>query len=71
MQEAVAAPLAAGKEAIAVTTVDVYIRKGDGSASFSLHTGLFGSATTVLHVLISKFQDGTIRRHGPCGRDGA
>jgi hypothetical protein len=46
-----------------VTTVDVYIRKTDGGDSFSLHNGLFGPATTALHALISKFQDGTI--NGP------
>jgi len=46
-----------------VTTVDVYIRKTDGSDSFSLHNGLFGPATTALHALIKAFQDGTI--NGP------
>ena len=35
-----------------MTTVDVYIRKADGSDSFSLHNGLFGPATTALHALI-------------------
>jgi hypothetical protein len=40
--------------------VDVYIRKAAGSDSFSLHNGLFGSATTVLQTLISAFRDGTI-----------
>jgi hypothetical protein len=43
-----------------VTTVDIYIRKADGSDSFSLHNGLLGAATTALHALISKFQDGTV-----------
>jgi hypothetical protein len=43
-----------------VTTVDVYIRRADGSDSFSLHNGLFGPATTALHALIGQFQDGTI-----------
>lgn len=43
-----------------MTTVDVCIKRADGSESFSLHNGLFGAATTVLHALISKFQDGTI-----------
>jgi hypothetical protein len=43
-----------------VTTVDVYISKTDGSDSFSLHNGLFGAATTVLHALIREFQDGAI-----------
>ena len=43
-----------------MTTVDVYIRKADGSDSFSLHNGLFGAATTALQALISAFQDGTI-----------
>jgi hypothetical protein len=43
-----------------VTTVDVYIRKADGTASFSLHNGLFGPATTALHALIGAFGDGTI-----------
>lgn len=35
-----------GRERVAVSTVDVYIRKADGSDSFSLHSGLFGAATT-------------------------
>lgn len=43
-----------------MTTVDVYIRRADGSDSFSLHNGLFGGATTTLHALIRQFQDGTI-----------
>jgi hypothetical protein len=43
-----------------VTTVDVYIRRADGSGAFSLHNGLFGAATTVLHALIKEFRDGTI-----------
>jgi hypothetical protein len=43
-----------------VTTVDVYIRKADGSESFSLHNGLFGPATTALHALVAAFQDGTV-----------
>jgi hypothetical protein len=43
-----------------MTTVDVYIRKADGSSSFSLHNGLFGAATTTLHALISAFEAGTI-----------
>jgi hypothetical protein len=43
-----------------VTTVDVYIRKADGSSSFSLQNGLFGPATTTLHTLIRVFEAGTI-----------
>jgi hypothetical protein len=43
-----------------MTTVDVYIRKADGSDSFSLHNGLFGAATTTLHALIRVFEAGTI-----------
>ena len=43
-----------------MTTVDVYIGRADGSDSFSLHNGLFGAATTVLHALISQSQDGAI-----------
>jgi hypothetical protein len=43
-----------------MTTVDIYIRKADGSSSFSLHNGLSGAATTTLHALISAFEDGTI-----------
>lgn len=43
-----------------MTTVDVYVRKADGTDAFSLHNGLFGAVTTVLHALISKYRDGTI-----------
>jgi hypothetical protein len=49
-----------GKGAVAKTTVDVYIRKADGSDSFSLHSGLFGAASTALHTLIRAFEDGAI-----------
>ena len=43
-----------------MTTVDVYIGRADGTDSFSLHNGLFGAATIVLHALIKEFQDCTI-----------
>jgi hypothetical protein len=43
-----------------VTTVDVYFRSTDGRSSVSLHNGLFGPATDVLHALIRAFQSGAV-----------
>jgi hypothetical protein len=54
-----------GKGAAVMTTVDVYTRKADSGAAFSLHNGLFGAATTALHALISAFEAGTISRPWP------
>lgn len=53
-----------------MTTVDVYIRKADGSDSFSLHTGLFGPArqfwcpAKLLDVVLPDYEEWLLRQEG-------
>lgn len=41
-----------------MTTVDVYIQGRDRTESCSLHNGLFGPATTVLHAVLDACRAG-------------
>jgi hypothetical protein len=43
-----------------VTTVDVRITGSASSGTLHLHNGLFGPATSAMHALSAKFQDGTL-----------
>ncbi|NJC69242.1 hypothetical protein HC031_05845 [Planosporangium thailandense] len=43
-----------------MTTVDVYVSRADES-QFSLHSGLFGPATTVFHRLVDLIHRGEVK----------